>query len=525
MSSQDSLLLQYNQDGTQFNKVKAIGVEVQTAIISVSNNYNVEEDQPTVIQGKKNNIINAIDIDWNAADVNLINNSASINTSGQMLKLYADSINTSYSLANSAKSRADAAYELALSGSGDGPTTEDIINIINDNLSLNGSQYVSVSSRSFSDRLQYYFTLTDDTINKLNNSVTGIKGSNSNTGYLTGQVQLTGGQYYTGSNFIPILASNDTDNNNIVLSVQREHLNAWLDESLNERGISEGVEYTGDNTYINVDNSVISLNEDAILSYLKTTELNKNYTRGIGIDINNNIISTKFNCTKGIGTNNAVDDARNLFIVLAGKNSYLKFVDDNSALAVDIDAVKAYIGNSGQGQTITIDSELSSTSTNPLQNKIINNQISSIYNQISSINTNLNNNYVKVDGNTAGTLAVIDINGKTVNASNATTDGTDIYISSDRRLKDNILDITEGEVERLFESESGNMHYFEWKENHKPSFGFIAQELIHFAPEAVTSDSEYMQVNYNAALTKTCAALFKKIKQLEERIKILEGES
>ena len=68
------------------------------------------------------------------------------------------------------------------------------------------------------------------------------------------------------------------------------------------------------------------------------------------------------------------------------------------------------------------------------------------------------------------------------------------------------------------------MHYFEWRESHKPSFGFIAQELIDFAPETVTKDSEYMQVNYNAALTKTCAALFKKIKELENRIEKLENK-
>lgn len=517
----DTLIYQYNQDGIQFNGVKEPGIAVQNDIITTNNNYTPAEHQPNVIASKKNNIINAIDIDWNSADVKLINKSASINTSGQMLKLYADSINTSYRLANAAKSRADSAYNLALEAQTGGMSEEptDIVRSIHANneekgrtgwidlISYINDNYVPVNIFNLGNDGFAFGVNKENIANSINlsNIVSNIELPSGLQ--LTGSIQIGTDREVTS--YLPIEIYRKPNTNGIYFNINKSDI--------------PSANYTGDNTYINVDNNKISLNENAILSYLKTTELNKNYTRGIGIDINNNIISTKFNCKRGIGTNNDDDDARNLFIVLARENSYLKFVDDSSALAVDIDAVKAYIGNSGQGQTITVDSELSSTSTNPVQNKIINNQISSIYNQISNINTNLNNNYVKVDGETTGTLAVI--HGNTINASTATTNGNDIYISSDRRLKDNILDITNGEVERLFETESGNMHYFEWKENHKPSFGFIAQELIGFAPEVVTSDSEYMQVNYNAALTKTCAALFKKIKQLEKRIKILEGES
>ena len=65
--------LQYIQDGIQFNRVEEPGVTVQNAIITPNNNYTVNQSQLNVIESKKFNVINAIDIDWNSADVNLIN--------------------------------------------------------------------------------------------------------------------------------------------------------------------------------------------------------------------------------------------------------------------------------------------------------------------------------------------------------------------------------------------------------------------------------------------------------------------
>jgi len=510
------ILYQYNQDDIQFNGVKEPGIAVQNAIITTNNNYEPDERQPNVISGKKNNIINAIDIDWNSADIKLINKSASINTSGQMLKLYRDGINTSYDLANTAKLRADSAYNLALEAQTGGMSEDDIKDYIDSQMPTNIVSYIAANKETewktgWIDLISYtndnyvpvnIFNLGNDGfafgVNKENiaNSI--------NLSNIVSNIELPSGLQLTGSiqigtdrevtSYLPIEIYRKPNTNGIYFNINKSDI--------------PSANYTAGDSYININNNKISLNENAILSYLKTTELNKNYYAGNGINIDSyNYISTNIVAMEGIAINNT-GNTINISIKKPDENSYLKYVGQDNKLVVDIDAVKAYIGNSGQGQTITVDSELSSTSTNPVQNKVINNKLSE---------------FVKVGGDTTGTLAVI--NGTQVNASTATTDGNDIYVSSDRRLKDNILDITEGEVERLFESESGNMHYFEWKENHKPSFGFIAQELIGFAPEAVTSDSEYMQVNYNAALTKTCAALFKKIKQLEKRIKILEGES
>ena len=66
------------------------------------------------------------------------------------------------------------------------------------------------------------------------------------------------------------------------------------------------------------------------------------------------------------------------------------------------------------------------------------------------------------------------------------------------------------------------MYSFDWKDTHEHSFGFIAQELEQFAPEAVREFDGIKRVNYEVALTKMCAAMFKKIKQLEARIEELE---
>lgn len=543
----------------QFNNVHNIGTTIVSEIIGVENNYNREYNVNTnsytdLIKDKDANVINAIDIDWNGANVDLLGTNTVLNTSGQLLGFYKDSINTSYDLANSAYNLADEVKSQLSSLSGLTPEQiQQINNLLNKNVltalrhksgdtdkrtpvladgtiilqELSYTGYIPVdikfTNTSVDFGISYNSLKHDNTIDihqrtgeisineawlneYIENKTSGLTGQihvydSNNIGGWTNNIKFTS---YIDTSYIPVYSFINSIGDELKLGINKSDI--------------PSTNYTGDNTYINInDSNVISLNKDAILSYLKTTELNNKITS----------IGTEYPIYIGSASNTEP------ILMFKYNSTYLNVehvpnTEDAQRLTLSpyiINKIETAINNSGQGQTITVDSELSSTSTNPVQNKVINSQITNINGQITNINTDLNDKYIQIGGETTGTLAVIDINGKTINASNASTDGTDIYISSDRRLKDNILDITDGEVERLFETESGNMHYFEWKENHKPSFGFIAQELIHFAPETVTQDSEYMQVNYNAALTKTCAALFKKIKQLEERIKILEGES
>lgn len=554
----------------QFNNVHSIGTTIVSDIVGVENNYIRDDKSDTeLITSKDANVINAIDIDWNGANVDLLGKNTVLNTSGQLLGFYKDSINTSYDLANSAYNLADEVKSQLSSLSG---LTQEQIQQINNLLKknvltalrhksgdtakrtpvladgtiilqeLSYTGYIPVDIK-FTDTsvdfgISYNSLKHDNTIdihprtgeisvneawlsNYIENKTSGLTGQihvydSNNIGGWTNNIKFTG---YIDTSYIPVYSFINSIGDELKLGINKSDI--------------PSTNYTAGDSYIIINNNEISVNASELISYNNLADKNYVDTKGI-----NSITGNKgINVTDPTGTHNFIvsmvlnDDqfvinsyTGELNLSKPDKNSYLKFVDDNNKkLVVDIDAVKAYIGNSGQGQTITVDSELSDTSTNPVQNKVINSQITNINSQITNINTDLNNNYVKVDGETTGSLPVI--HGNTINVSNVTTDGNDIYVSSDRRLKDNILDITDGEVERLFETESGNMHYFEWKESHKPSFGFIAQELIHFAPETVTQDSDYMQVNYNAAITKTCAALFKKIKQLEKRIKILEGES
>ena len=126
-----------------------------------------------------------------------------------------------------------------------------------------------------------------------------------------------------------------------------------------------------------------------------------------------------------------------------------------------------------------------------------------------------NNNYT-------GYLLAQTNDEKTIFRSKARVDNNGVYYDSDINLKENIEQIIDTEIDNLFETESGNMYSFDWKDTHEHSFGFIAQELEQFAPEAVREFDGIKRVNYEVALTKMCAAMFKKIKQLEARIEELE---
>lgn len=95
--------------------------------------------------------------------------------------------------------------------------------------------------------------------------------------------------------------------------------------------------------------------------------------------------------------------------------------------------------------------------------------------------------------------------------------GADLFAGSDLMYKKDITGITDDFVEKLFEKDDIT-YDFKWKENDKQSSGFIAQWIEDIMPEMVDGKEGEKHVNYNAALSKTVGALFKKIKQQQKEI-------
>ena len=91
------------------------------------------------------------------------------------------------------------------------------------------------------------------------------------------------------------------------------------------------------------------------------------------------------------------------------------------------------------------------------------------------------------------------------------------YHTSDIRKKYDIRDIYTDEVTRLFNTDNAFIRHFKWKESNKDAYGFIAQELAEYCPEAVdlNNDTGYYAVNYNVAFSKIIGAMYKRVKQLE----------
>jgi hypothetical protein len=102
-----------------------------------------------------------------------------------------------------------------------------------------------------------------------------------------------------------------------------------------------------------------------------------------------------------------------------------------------------------------------------------------------------------------------------------TTSGA--YHTSDERMKHDIWDILQNDVDTLFGTNNGYIRHFAWNNNDVEAYGFIAQELEEFCPEAIhINEDGYYGVNYNVAFSKILGAMFKKIKQQDKEIKKLK---
>lgn len=139
------------------------------------------------------------------------------------------------------------------------------------------------------------------------------------------------------------------------------------------------------------------------------------------------------------------------------------------------------------------------------------------------------NNHVALSSNTNALI----INPSTTNTTGQTvircggdsTFGGNVYVSSDRRLKMNIQSIPELSLERLFDVSDKLLKKFTWKQSGKNSYGFIAQQLEKWIPEAVTSNSQGIKsVSYNVAYAKIIAALVYKTKEQQKEINDLKDQ-
>lgn len=112
------------------------------------------------------------------------------------------------------------------------------------------------------------------------------------------------------------------------------------------------------------------------------------------------------------------------------------------------------------------------------------------------------NGALTVAGGGASFTGNVTVSNNVTVGGNATADN--YYHTSDRRLKDNIRPLEEGEsiIARL------KPVRFNWKKDDKTSFGFIAQEVEEILPEAiVTNDAGFKAMDYDMIIAPLVATL------------------
>jgi hypothetical protein len=120
--------------------------------------------------------------------------------------------------------------------------------------------------------------------------------------------------------------------------------------------------------------------------------------------------------------------------------------------------------------------------------------------------------------NSDGTLVLFNRSGTTVGSVSVTTTGTLYNITSDQRLKENIQDAAPASA--LIDAIQ--VRQYDWKsDGSHQRYGFVAQELVTVAPEAVhqpTNPDDMMAVDYS----KLVPMLVKEIQSLRQRLTALE---
>ena len=130
-----------------------------------------------------------------------------------------------------------------------------------------------------------------------------------------------------------------------------------------------------------------------------------------------------------------------------------------------------------------------------------------------SIHNYYGNLYITLNGSSSGTNYLAA-------GSSGWTFSSAVYSNSDKRLKKDIQLLNKEELSDLFDASQDLFKKFTWKSNDITSYGFIAQEIQKYIPEAVSVNpgSQYLTVSYDVAYAKIIASLIYKIKELEKEI-------
>ena len=119
---------------------------------------------------------------------------------------------------------------------------------------------------------------------------------------------------------------------------------------------------------------------------------------------------------------------------------------------------------------------------------------------------------------TDGAVVEIANDGTTVGSISVSGSVTAYNVTSDQRLKTNIVDAPLGNIDDV------KVRSFDWKsDGSHVQYGFIAQELVEIAPYAVHQPQDpekMMAVDYS----KLVPMMIKEIQNLKQRIKTLENK-
>jgi hypothetical protein len=117
-----------------------------------------------------------------------------------------------------------------------------------------------------------------------------------------------------------------------------------------------------------------------------------------------------------------------------------------------------------------------------------------------------------------GQVIIFRRSGTTVGSVDVTTTATSYVTSSDQRLKTNIIDAPEGNIDTI------KVRSFDWiADGSHQIYGLVAQELLEVAPYAVSQQQdplEMMGVDYS----KLVPMLIKEVQALRQRVATLEAQ-
>ena len=100
-----------------------------------------------------------------------------------------------------------------------------------------------------------------------------------------------------------------------------------------------------------------------------------------------------------------------------------------------------------------------------------------------------------------------------------------VYTGSDRRLKKNISIIPESSLDKLFDISDKLIRSFTWKDSGKKSYGFIAQQIEKYIPEAVSQmPNGTKSVSYDIVYSKIIASLIQEMKKMKSIIEHLNKD-